>query len=38
MAFETDIPDSQRALFLMAKETLELQTTAVPQPQAGKCC
>ena len=36
MAFETDIPDSQRALFLMAKETLELQTTAVPQPQAGE--
>lgn len=36
MAFETEIPDSQRALFLMAKETLELQTTAVPQPQAGE--
>lgn len=32
MAFETDIPDNQRALFLMAKETLELRTTAVLQP------
>lgn len=30
------IPDTQQALFLVAKETLALQTTAVPQPQAGE--
>ncbi|MGL4723427.1 MAG: alcohol dehydrogenase catalytic domain-containing protein [Scandinavium sp.] len=30
------VPDTQQSLFLTGKETLELQTTEVPQPQPGE--
>lgn len=36
MELETGIPDNQQALFLLAKETLDLRTVAIPSPQAGQ--